>query len=379
MGLSAATQTLPSDRIRLFLCGDVMTGRGVDQILSHPSDPQLFEQWASSAQDYVRLAEGVNGVLPRGVETSYVWGEALEEWRRSGPHVRIANLETSVTRSARRVPKGVNYRMSPENVGCLTAAGFDCCVLANNHVLDWGRDGLAETLDTLRAHGLATAGAGRDIGEARRPAVLDIAGRGRVLVVGLGASDSGIPPDWAARVDRPGVNLIDLSPKAARELADQLATVRQPGDVVVASVHWGGNWGYDVPDEARGFAHALIEMAGVDLVHGHSSHHPKAMEAHAGRLILYGCGDFLNDYEGIAGYEQFRSELTIMYFADLDRRDGRLLALEMVPMRIRRFRLEWAAPEEAGWLEAVLDREATRFGGRVKRSGDRLVFFATAS
>src|SRR5262245_5507733 len=149
-----------------------MTGRGIDQILPHPLDPRLFEGWLTSSVDYVRLAERRWGALPRQVPFDYVWGDALELWRTTDPDLRIGNLETSVTFADAPAPKGINYRMSPQNVGVLTAAQFDCCPLANNHVLDWGRVGLIETLETLRRAGIATAGAGRDLVEASTPAML---------------------------------------------------------------------------------------------------------------------------------------------------------------------------------------------------------------
>ena len=138
---------------RLFLCGDVMTGRGIDQVLPHPCDPALYEDYVESAMDYVQLAEAANGAIPRSVDPAYIWGVALDEFARMRPNARIINLETSITRSEDHAPKGINYRMSPANADCLRAAGIDCCVLANNHVLDWGRRGL---LDTLETHGSAT-------------------------------------------------------------------------------------------------------------------------------------------------------------------------------------------------------------------------------
>src|SRR6266545_2275320 len=131
-----STQPATSSTIRLFLCGDVMTGRGIDQVLSHPSIPELHEGYARSAMDYVRLAEEANGPIPRCVDPTYVWGAALDELNRAQPDARIVNLETSITRSEDFVPKGINYRMSPEDADCLAAATIDCCVLANNHVLD---------------------------------------------------------------------------------------------------------------------------------------------------------------------------------------------------------------------------------------------------
>jgi poly-gamma-glutamate capsule biosynthesis protein CapA/YwtB (metallophosphatase superfamily) len=139
--MSAAIQFNFGSRqiIRVFLCGDVMTGRGIDQIMLRPCDPQLYEDWAQSARDYVRLAERVNGEIPTQVAPSYVWGAALDQLNRVRPDASIINLETSITHSDAYIPKGINYRMSPENAECLLAAGIDCCVLGNNHVLDWER------------------------------------------------------------------------------------------------------------------------------------------------------------------------------------------------------------------------------------------------
>ena len=122
--------------LRIFLCGDVMLGRGIDQILPHPCDPQLYESLLESSVDYVRLAEDTNGPIPRNVDFSYIWGAALQELARRQPDARIINLETSITRSAAYEPKGINYRVSPENAAYLAAADIDCCVLANNHVGD---------------------------------------------------------------------------------------------------------------------------------------------------------------------------------------------------------------------------------------------------
>src|SRR5262245_236449 len=111
-----------------------MLGRGIDQILSHPSAPNLYEPAVTSALEYVALTERAHGAIPRGADDAYVWGDALEVLRRRNPAARIINLETSITTSDRPAPKGINYRMHPANIGVLTAAGIDCATLANNHV-----------------------------------------------------------------------------------------------------------------------------------------------------------------------------------------------------------------------------------------------------
>lgn len=349
-----------------------MTGRGVDQILPHPGDPRIHESFLDSALHYVELAERANGPIAKSVDLSYVWGDALAELARVAPDVRIVNLETAVTTSDDAWPgKGVHYRMHPANVGCLTAAGIDCCALANNHVLDWGYPGLEETLATLCDAGLRTAGAGADAMEAGAPAVIEVAGKGQVAVFSFGSETSGMPRRWAAGPETPGVNLLrDLSDGTVRDLARRIRTVKRPGTVVVVSVHWGENWGRRVPGVQQRFARALVDEAGVDVVHGHSSHHPKAIEVYRDRLILYGCGDFLDDYEGIGGHEAFRGELRLMYFPVLDVLTGALVHLRMTPTRVRRLRVIRASAAEGRWLCDLLDRESAPFGSRVGLDAD---------
>lgn len=357
--------------VTLFLCGDVMTGRGIDQILAFPGDPEIREPYARSATHYVQLAEAANGPIPAPVSFSYIWGDALAALEASRPDVRIVNLETSITTSNELWPKGINYRMNPANVPCLTAAGIDCCCLANNHVLDCGYAGLTETVETLRRAHIACAGAGEDTAAARAPAMIEVAERGRVrgrvIVFGLGSVTSGIPRAWGPRPGRPHVNLVhDLSGDTADRIATQAAAYRRPGDVVVVSIHWGGNWGYPIAEDERAFAHRLTETGLVDVIHGHSSHHPKAIEVHCGKLILYGCGDFIDDYEGIPGHEEYRDDLVLMYLAALDSKTGKLTRLRLVPFQIKNFRLNRPSAADVAWLRQVLDREGRPFGTRVE-------------
>ena len=374
--MSASATLLPvqpraQQTVRVFLCGDVMTGRGIDQVLPHPCDPVLYERYMSSATDYVRLAEEANGPIPRQVSPSYVWGAALDELLRVHPDARIINLETSITRSEDYAPKGINYRMSPENADCLAAAAVDCCVLANNHILDWGRAGLVDTLESLERLRIKSAGAGRSLAEATAPAVIEIAGKARVIVFSFASVSSGVPRSWAAARGSAGVNLLaDLSDATIAEVAEHVMQSRRPGDVVIVSIHWGSNWGYEIPRDQMRFAHALVEQAPVSIVHGHSSHHPKAIEVYHNRLILYGCGDFLNDYEGIRGYEQFRDDLSLMYVADISVASADLAALEIVPLQIRRFRLIRPSSQDIDWLRQMLNRESEKFGARVALTSD---------
>lgn len=361
-----------SDTITLFLCGDVMTGRGIDQVLAHPSDPLLYEPYVKNAGDYVLLAERKHGPIPQPVGKTYIWGDTLEQLARVKPDLRIINLETSITRSDEPWPhKGINYRMHPANIGCLASACIDYCSLANNHVIDWGYPGLQETLETLQLAKIKYGGAGKNLGEARRPVVIGIEGKGRVIIFSYGLPSSGIPLSWAASRHKPGINLLEnLSNKSVRHIRAEVESLKRQGDIVVISLHWGGNWGYPISAEHRMFAHQLIDEAGVDVIYGHSSHHVLGVEVYKGKPVLYGCGDFLNDYEGIGGYEMFRADLGLMYFVTIDPSVGKLLHLQMVPTRIQHFRVNIASYDEGKWLANVLTRESRKFGIRIERRPD---------
>ncbi len=349
--------------LTLFLCGDVMTGRGIDQILPHPCEPSLYEQYMRTALGYVHLAEHRSGAINYPVGFDYIWGDALTIFDRIKPDARIVNLETAITTAEEPWPgKGIHYRMHPANIPCLTMAKIDCCALANNHVLDWGYGGLLETLGTLHLAGLRTAGAGHDAQAAQAPATIELARDARVLVYGFGLESAGVPAGWAARAGRAGVSFLHaLSDEAARAIAAQIKVAKKKGDIVIVSLHWGPNWGYRITDAQRSFAHHLIDDAAVDIVHGHSSHHPIGIEVYRGKLILYSCGDFLNDYEGIdlnhIGDGDMRSDLTLMYFPVIDVASGQLTQMHMTPLRIRKFHLERASRSEAQSLHAMLNRE----------------------
>lgn len=360
--------------ITLFLCGDVMTGRGIDQILPFPSNPNVYEPYVSDAREYVQLAEEKNGAIEKPVNFDYIWGDALNYLEKLAPHFRIVNLETSITTSEDYLEgKQINYRMNPKNTPCLTAAKIDCCVLANNHVLDWGYSGLAETLDTLKMVGIKKSGAGRNNQESESPTVLEIQGKGRVLVFSFGSETSGVPLDWAATENKPGINVLgSLSNDEIRHIQRLVETYKRQNDIVLVSIHWGSNWGYQVPDEQQSFAHNLIDEADVDLIHGHSSHHPKGMEVYKNKLILYGCGDFLNDYEGIGTFEDFRGDLGLMYFAILEANSGNLQSLQMIPTQIKNLKVNNPSKNDVLWLIKILKRESKKFGCNIEFRGGYL-------
>ena len=216
--------------LTLSLCGDVMTGRGIDQVLPHPSLPGLHEPYFTDARRYVELAQRKNGPFAVPLAFDELWGDALCAWEKAAPDLRFINLETSITQSDDYWPdKDIHYRMNPKNLPCLQAASLDGCCLANNHVLDWGYAGLRETLETLQRGQIKAAGAGLSRQEAQAPATFEVEGKGRVLLFSMASVSSGIPWDWAATPDKPGINLLpDLQATTAEHLAQQIQLLKCP-------------------------------------------------------------------------------------------------------------------------------------------------------
>jgi poly-gamma-glutamate synthesis protein (capsule biosynthesis protein) len=345
---------------RLLLTGDVMLGRGLDQVMAQPVDPTLHEPSVRDALDYVRLAEQANGPIPAPVPPGWPWGEALATMERLRPELRLINLETAVTAGGHPWSgKGIHYRMHPRHLETLRVAGIDACVLANNHVLDWSAAGLRDTLAALKAAGIGAVGAGADRREAQRPLALPLSGGGRLLLTAWAHPSSGVPRQWAASEHWGGVAMLpELDGRGLRRIEAALAPHRRSGDLTVVSLHWGGNWVEEIPAEQRRFARELIDRGLADVVHGHSSHHPLPPEVHGGKAILHGCGDLINDYEGIADPwgrpAGLRSDLGCLYLLELRRPGGALQRLEVVPFRLRRFRLTHPEPADRQALERML-------------------------
>lgn len=358
--------------ITLFLCGDVMTGRGIDQILPNSVNPRIYESYVKDARVYVRLAETQNGPVRQPVSYSYIWGDAIKVWEQLKPACKIINLETSITTHNKPWPgKGINYRMHPKNVEVLTSVGIDFCSVANNHILDWEYEGLLETLQVLKDAGIAYAGAGINLSEAGKGVQLK-PGQYDMIIFAFGSPTSGVPENWAATAKSPGVNLLHIpDDEALIRISGQVKSAKKSGQIVIFSIHWGGNWGYDIPDRQRYVAHWLIDNASADIIHGHSSHHPQGIEIYKDKLILYGAGDFINDYEGISGYEHYRDDLTLMYFPTIDPSNGRLISMIMAPMQIRNLRLNHASLPDTKWLLKMLNREGKKLGTSVSLNQNR--------
>ena len=293
---------------QFFFPGDLMLARGVDQVLPNPlRNASLRESCCTHANDYVRLAMKKCAIQRKPTWTAKeLLGDLLPALRSREPiDLSVVNLETSVTTNDEFWPrKGVCYRASKENcLDVLATLRVDVLTLANNHTLDFGIKGLIDTLDAIDS--ASRVGAGRNDLQAFEPKIV-----ADTAVFGLCLENSGVPVSWQARRNAAGLALIldehDLN-RVAREIE------RTDVPIKIVSLHAGGNWGYSIEPETRMVCRRLID-AGAHFVHGHSSHHARSAELYKRRLILFGCGELLNDYEGIGDHAGFPSKT---YNADL--------------------------------------------------------------
>lgn len=238
----------------------------------------------------VMLGRLVNEHL-KSAGPAYPWGDTLAVLRQAD--LRIANLECVLSDAGTPQPgKTFTFRSDSKNVRSLLAASIDVVSLANNHVLDYGTVALREMLPVLDRNGILHAGAGLDRDEARRPAVRRTAGQ----AVGFVAFTDN-QADWDAGPATPGVHFVPIARpgQPVQELLALVERLRSRVQVLVVSAHWGGNWGSDPPAQHRVLARGLIE-AGADVVFGHSPHIARGVEVYRNRPVIYGAGDFIDDY-----------------------------------------------------------------------------------
>ena len=293
---ASKSEGVRKDYLQLMLVGDCMLGRLVNEVL-----------------------ENAPAERP--------WGDTLSILRSAD--WRLCNLECVLSDRGTpwsAYPKAFHFRSDAKNIAVLTTARLNAVSLANNHVLDYGYDALIEMLGLLDRAGIVHTGAGTNYREASRLATSEVSGQKLGL---LAFTDN--EPGWEAATDRPGVLYVptDLTDSRAKKLLELIRESRDVVDVLVVSAHWGSNWGYRPPHEHVLFAHALME-AGADIIFGHSSHVFRGIEFYKDRPILYGAGDFVDDY---AIDEVERNDQSFIYVIEMAGRIPR--GVRMYPTLIR--------------------------------------------
>lgn len=295
----------------------------------------------------VMLGRLVNAKLRR-FGPDYPWGDTAPLLRSAD--LAIANLECVIASSGKpwsRWPKAFHFLADPIAIQALQIAGIDCVVLANNHALDYQEEALVEMLDLLKQGGIAYAGAGCNIEEARRPAMLEARG---VKVAVAAFTDN--EPGWLAASNSPGTNYIRVSIEepSLKPVRDTICRARAEGaNLVIFSIHWGPNMAERPSPLFQEFAHAVID-AGADVFHGHSAHLFHGVEVYKGRPIIYDAGDFVDDY---AVDHILRNDLGLLF--RLQVKHGRIEIVELFPVSISDCRVN---PAKGSQWEAIAKRIA---------------------
>jgi len=314
--------------VRLALAGDTMLGRKVAEAIVRDGADGVF------SDEVVQLTQAAD--------------------------LFVLNLECCISERGTPWPdprKPFFFRAPPAAIEVLHRLGADCVTLANNHALDFGADALLDTIGYLESANIACVGAGRTLGEARTPAILEANG----LRLGvLGCSDH--PDDFAARPDAPGIAHVDLQeplgwlPSAIAELGGEV-------DAVLVTPHWGPNMIPGPLPYVRRAAAALSAL-GATLIAGHSAHVFQGVQLRT----VYDLGDFVDDY---AVHPALRNDLGLLFFVILDREGP--LRLEAVPLKLEYCHTRLADGDDATLIRHRFRRACAALGTDVVEGDDRLV------
>ena len=290
-----SSEEMPQEpELRFMAVGDIMLGRGVGFKLQ-------------KAGSYEKAFEKVSSVLIQG-------------------DIVFANLETPLTASTHGLDskRKIVLRAKPETVTALTSAGFNMISLSNNHIMDYYEKGLFDTMSLLKENNILHAGGGKNIEEARKPAIIEKNG----LKIGLLAYTdmaelvfAGKPfLSFAATADKSGV-----VPRKYETIREDVMNLRDKVDLLAVSLHWGVEDSFAVTAEQVEFAHDLIDD-GVDIILGHHPHQFQGIELYKGKPILYSMGNFLFDQNEPENMESF--------IIDMNFKGAKLVELTAIPVRI---------------------------------------------
>eukprot|EP01084_Bolivina_argentea_P164199 285495_1 len=375
-----------NDIVRILLAGDVMFGYGIDQILEYQVKVGSTKVPKSQFERFYRLDQQQDLQLPPIEITSqpnYIWGDMIQSLEYYHPDIKILNIEGSITTSNEYWPnKPFRFRMMhPKNIYVLNEINHDkrlVCTLANNHVIDWGYKGLNETFQTLTKNNITFCGIGPNIDIAWKPSVIELSEdkNSRIFVFGVGSVRSGCPSQWAATTNRSGIAMMNPSDSSNDYIKFIMKTVKihienyikgkkVKKNIIILSIHWGPNWSWIFPDKYRQFAHALIDYndknndIGIDLIHGHSSHHIMGIEIYKNKAIFYGIGDTLDNY-GVKiihpNNYRYNATLGFLYFVDLNVTTGNVNNIILKGTQIKNKQIIYAQNESLIWLQYTMKR-----------------------
>ncbi|MCL5411199.1 MAG: CapA family protein [Patescibacteria group bacterium] len=286
----------------------------------------------------IMLGRLVNDALKQQ-PPEYPWGDTLNILNEA--FFRICNLECVISDRGKPwtvTPKVFHFRTDTKNIEVLKTAGINMVSFANNHILDFGNTAMLDTLKTLKEAGIWAAGSGKNLFQASRPITSHLEGK-RISLIAFTDNE----PAWEATKEKPGIFYVPINLKDARAdfLLEVIQETKKTVDFLIVSAHWGPNWGYTPPPEHIPFAHALIE-AGSDVVFGHSGHVFRGIEIYRNKPIIYGAGNFIDDY---AVDEIERNDQSFIF--TLETNFGEIFQLKLYPTIIADFQARLAKDREA--------------------------------
>jgi poly-gamma-glutamate synthesis protein (capsule biosynthesis protein) len=335
------------------------------------------------------LGRLVNSVLSNDNYT-YVWGDTIDIIRNSD--ISLINLECAISSKGKKWDKTFkvfHFRANPEAIDVLKIAKIDYVSLSNNHVLDYDVEALEETLELLDKNGILHSGAGRDLNEAMQPAIIryrvnskkisikdNSSNNTHNILIGNGVikkNDNGNhirvgvvsltdnQPEWEATKETLGINYIPitLSSKEEKKYLDRLqfciGSVKKNSDIVVVSSHVGPHYRENPSSTYIKFAHKIIDL-GADIYWGHSNHMPQGIEIYKNKIIMYDCGDFIDDYAVDPHHRNDLSFIFLIHIDDLKEEDGdkdnksnlfQIKEIELIPTIIHDFKANIAMLDDA--------------------------------
>jgi poly-gamma-glutamate capsule biosynthesis protein CapA/YwtB (metallophosphatase superfamily) len=242
----------------------------------------------------------------------------------SGADLTLANFENPVIRDAVYHPDATTFTGDLRLMPVLDQASMDGVTLGNNHILDAGTTGLNETMRHLDNAGIAHAGAGMDLAEARKPMVFDVDGTEVGVLSYLDVPSYG----WAwATQTAPGT-----APLLQNVMEEDIKLLRPRVDLILVMPHWGKEYIATPEPQQVDLAHAALD-AGADLVIGGHAHWPKGIEVYEGKPIFYGVGNFLLD-------QSWSEETSTGIFAEITLYEDDVVQVRPVPFIM----LDYAQP-----------------------------------
>ncbi|OFY87736.1 MAG: hypothetical protein A3F72_02525 [Bacteroidetes bacterium RIFCSPLOWO2_12_FULL_35_15] len=325
---------MDSNNITIGLCGDVMIGRSLDEIISQ-----------------------------KGYK--YPWGNTLSLFEKTD--LNIINLETTLTKSDKKTCKVFNFKAQPDKIQTLSEARITLVNIANNHILDYSEEGLIETIMVLKKAGIKYVGAGINAQEA---AEMEVVKKNGIQIGILGFTDN--EPGWKAGQKKAGTNYIDVENTDDRKKClENIKSSKKQVDILIVSIHWGYNMIEEPPPHFIEFAHEMID-AGADIIHGHSAHIFQGIEIYKSKLILYDTGDFIDDYVVDPG---LRNDLSFFFQIEIDK--SGIKKLKLIPIKIHNYQANIAEGIDLEWSMKRIKNLSQKFKTKLKDNGEVLLSFET--